>query len=476
MISLTAFNMIKAGAETNTRVFTPQKIVKEMLDALPPEVWNSKTTFLDPAVKSGVYLVEIYNRLMETPELIKDFPDEQDRAIHIYKNQLFGIAIDNFCCLMTQRNLYGHIGGESNIRLIDGYMDLVKNKDSRFYTEAVKKEFNNMKFDVIIGNPPYQEMTGGGRNENGATPVYDKFISKAQKISDRYISMIIPAKWFTGGRGLNAFREEMLTCNKITYMVDYPNSTDVFEDIDLAGGVCYFLMDVKHNGDCNFTSIINGSKNTKRRKLLEDGCDIFIRSNEAVEIYKKVSMKTKLKFDSLMHVAGAFKIDSYVDSYVNPHNENMVYMYDYSNAGYINRNEVCENTELLSKYKVFISKAYGERGNGPFFITGKPFLGEPNTCCSISYLTIGGYASKNICENIINYIKTRFFRFLVGIKKNTQNGNLGVYELVPLQDFTNQSDIDWSQSISDIDKQLYKKYNLTDEEIDYIEKTIKPMT
>ena len=149
--------MIKVGAETNTRVFTPQKIVKEMLDALPPEVWNSKTTFLDPAVKSGVYLVEIYNRLMETPELIKDFPDEQDRAKHIYKNQLFGIAIDNFCCLMAQRNLYGHIGGESNIRFIDGYMSKVKDKDSKKYIDALKKESNNMQFDVVIGNPTYQD-------------------------------------------------------------------------------------------------------------------------------------------------------------------------------------------------------------------------------------------------------------------------------------------------------------------------------
>ena len=152
MINLDIFNSIKADVETNTRVFTPQKIVKEMIEALPPEVWNSKTTFLDPAVKSGIYLVELFNKLFNTEQIIEDFPNEEDRRKHILTKQLFGIALDDFDCIIAQRNLYGHINTSGNIRTINGYLGKVKSKDTEEYIKAINKEFNMRKIQLVYTN------------------------------------------------------------------------------------------------------------------------------------------------------------------------------------------------------------------------------------------------------------------------------------------------------------------------------------
>ena len=471
MISLTAFNMIKAGAETNTRVFTPQKIVKEMLDALPPEVWNSKTTFLDPAVKSGVYLVEIYNRLMETPELIKDFPDEQDRAIHIYKNQLFGIAIDNFCCLMAQRNLYGHIGGESNIRFIDGYINLVKNKDPRFYVDAVKKEFNNMKFDVVIGNPPYQE--GKSDTNRGAKAIYNNFIEKSKQLCPKCMSFIIPAKWYSGGLGLDDFRRDMLSDYRISEIHDYPDTEDVFQDVYIMGGVCYFIWDSDKTSEiCKITTHQHGNINTMHRPLLLDGTDTFIRSNMASVIIQKVISNSSIFMDKYVSPLTPFGLPSTEKGNIVKTSESQIGWWVTGNdtkggvMNYIESYEIQKNRDYIGKHKVFVTKANDNMLNFPYKVLNKPFYGEPDTACNGSFLVVGPFENKNVCENVISYMCTKFFRFCMQQRKYSQNTSQDTYKFVPLQDFSHP----WT------DEMLYKKYGLTDEEIDYIEKTIKPMT
>ena len=480
MISLTAFNMIKAGAETNTRVFTPQKIVKEMLDALPPEVWNSKTTFLDPAVKSGVYLVEIYNRLMETPELIKDFPDEQDRAIHIYKNQLFGIAIDNFCCLMAQRNLYGHIGGESNIRFIDGYMSKVKDKDSKKYIDAVKKEFNNMKFDVVIGNPPYQETNGGGGNSDSGKAIYQHFVNKAIEISDKFVCMITKNSWYrtrdTGGnKGFDKMKDNLLAKGMLTTIVDFPKYHEIFKGIGCA--VSYFVADKnKSSKQYEFITIID---NKEESRFVADCTNLkdVLRGKGLTSIANKVFNDQNMSKYTFAKLAFGIDTTGVFDLRVSPNEEYNIKLVENGGVSYIRANSVNKHSELIGAYKIICTRAVSAwSGNIENVITSIQLL-KPHEVCTGTYSVIYYTNDKESAYNAEKYIKTKFVRELLRCTIDARGVISGTtFEYVPLQDFTNQSDIDWSQSISDIDKQLYKKYSLTDEEINYIEKTIKPMT
>lgn len=449
MLSLTAFNMIKTGAETNTRVFTPQKIVKEMLDALPPEVWNSKTTFLDPAVKSGVYLVEIYNRLMETPELIKDFPDEQDRAIHIYKNQLFGIAIDNFCCLMAQRNLYGHIGGESNIRFIDGYMSKVKDKDSKKYIDAVKKEFGEMKFGVIIGNPPYQESTGDGAR---AKPIYGKFFEKAVVLNPQIISYITPLRWCSADDKLSEFMRKRILTSQCVKIQNYSDSEDVFQNATISGGVGYFIIDANHNGE---TVII---ENGVQSKHIFSNEKIFISSNVGRKIVSKISTEKTLD-ESIKIDSGFFGLETNEYGYAKKYD---IFVRSSKAVGYLELHDIPKNQNEVSKYKVIT----GAMRNTGSMIINVPEILKPNEVCTSTYTVLEVFNTLEEAQNFVTYVKTKVFRFLISVTLNGQRVTKKNYQLIPMQDFSHP----WT------DEMLYKKYNLTDEEIDYIEKTIKPMT
>lgn len=477
MISLTAFNMIKAGAETNTRVFTPQKIVKEMLDALPPEVWNSKTTFLDPAVKSGVYLVEIYNRLMETPELIKDFPDEQDRAIHIYKNQLFGIAIDNFCCLMAQRNLYGHIGGESNIRFIDGYMSKVKDKDSKRYIDAVKKEFGMKKFGVIIGNPPYSEESGGGgRTARQGATLYHKFVEKSIDTAD-VVCMITKNNWLSSDT-LCETRSRMIDTG-IIEIKNYPIYEEIFKGISVS--VSSFVIMNNYKGVTKYKEIRNGKIETEYSLDLH-GMPCVPECKELAGILRKV--KSNKFFSNFVYSKMPFGIASdgkigatgkgdYIDS-------NLVKT-DYYNTpilfndgfSYIHDNDIPKNAHIRMNYKV----ACGQQlRHDEKVIYNLKYL-DAGTITSQSFAILFDSSNKVEAYNVYKYMHTKFARIVVrSITDEICTTSPIRFKILPVLDFASNSDIDWSQSIADIDKQLYKKYNLTDEEIDYIEKTIKPMT
>lgn len=470
MINLDVFNELKSAAKTNTRIFTPQKIVREMLSTLPPEVWNSHTTFLDPAVKSGVYLVEIFNRFMETPSLIKEFPDNKERSKHILKNQIFGIAIDNLSCLTAQRNLYGYIGGESNIRTIENYINLVKNKDSKYYIEAVKKEFNEMKFNVVIGNPPYQD--GKSDSNRGAKAVYNNFIEKAKQLCPKYMSFIIPAKWYSGGLGLDDFRRDMLNDYRISEIHDYPDTEDVFQDVYIMGGVCYFIWDSdKKSKMCKIITHQHGNLDIMQRLLLLDGTDTFIRSNRASVIIQKVISNSSGFMDKYISPLTPFGLPSTEKGSLIKTSESQVGWWVTGNdtkggaMNYIERYEIQKNQDYIDRHKVFITKANDNMLNFPYKVLNKPFYGEPNTACNGSFLVVGPFENKDICENVISYMCTKFFRFCMQQRKYSQNTSQDTYKFVPIQDFSHP----WT------DEMLYAKYNLTEEEIEYIESTIKPM-
>lgn len=480
---------------SNDEVFTPPDVVIGMLDLLPQELFRDpNTTFLDPACKTGVFLREIAKRLLAGLE--DKIPDLQERIDHIFHKQLFGIAITELTSLLSRRSLYcskypngpysvtkfedaegnirykriNHTWGKDGKCVFCGanieQWDRGKSLETHAYEfihTSIPEEIFNMKFDVIICNPPYQMRDGGGMGTSSIS-LYDKFVQQAKKLNPRFLTMIIPARWYAGGKGLDIFRNEMLNDNHITELHDYFDSKECFPGVDISGGICYFLWERDNSGDCNVVSVRGNKTSSLKRKLLEKGSDTFIRFNEAVSIIKKIREFNEPSFMNITSARRPFGLSSTTKIHPEKNNDDL-FIYSYPKNGYINRNDVIQNLDLVGKYKVYIAKAYGERGDFPYLVIGKPFLGKPNTCCSETYLTIGSFNNEENAQNIISYMSTKLFRFLVLIKKNTQNAPRGVYQFVPLQNFSKP----WT------DEELYAKYKLTPEEIDFIESIIKPM-
>ena len=313
---------------SSDEVFTPPKLVNEILDTLPQELFkNPDTKFLDPCCKSGVFLREIAKRLIEG--LADTIPNLEKRIEHIFKKQLFGLAITELTGLLSGRSVYCSKNADSDFSICkfenkQGNIEYKKTwhiwlKDKCMMCGAPKSEYDrpenleqhayafihtdnlrrpdlykrliNMKFDVIIGNPPYQLSDGG--NGSSAKPLYHLFVEQAKKLNPRYITMIIPSRWYSGGKGLDDFRAKMIKDKSIRVLCDYFNSSDCFPGVDLSGGVCYFLWDRDNKGDCNVTTYRSGKKNSLTRPLIEDGLESFIRFNEAVTILNKVRTKKK---------------------------------------------------------------------------------------------------------------------------------------------------------------------------------------
>lgn len=483
---------------SNDEVFTPPQVVNRMLDMLPPELWsNPQATFLDPVCKTGVFLREVAKRLMVG--LADRIPDVQERVNHIMTYQLFGLAITELTSLLSRRSVYcskwanskysvctafadrqgnirytpmQHTWEQGRCRYCGASQNVYDRNEGRetyayqfIHTLNPEKIFD-MKFDVIIGNPPYQ-LEIGIEKDNYSIPLYHKFVEQAKKLCPKYLTMIIPSRWFAGGRGLDDFRKAMLSDNRLKVIVDYPDATECFTNgIDLSGGVCYFLWDKDYHGNCRVSSIQNGKeKSTMFRPLLENNCDTFIRFNEAVPILHKIQSFKEKSFSQYVSPQTPFGIISSFSKYQDVPFQGSVELLCVKGKKYIDKAYVTKNKQWIGSYKIYISKSYGERGAYPYRFLAKPMIGYPDSCCTQTYLMLGPFNDEKECKNVISYIHTRFFRFCVMLKKNTQDAMRNVYSLVPLQDFSHP----WT------DEMLYQKYGLTDEEIAFVESMIRPM-
>jgi site-specific DNA-methyltransferase (adenine-specific) len=442
--------------------------------------------------------------------LEEQIPDQQARINHIFKNQLYGIAITELTSLLARRSLYCSKYANSERSVCDVFDDEQGNvlfnrtqhtwpkkrkktagqqeSDSKcLYCGASEKEHSrdetlethayqfihtdkpqnifgaSMRFDVIIGNPPYQLSDGGFGTS--AMPIYHRFVEQAIKLNPRFLSLIIPARWFSGGKGLDDFREEMLNDNRIREIHDFPDATTVFPGVQIKGGVCYFLWQRDERGICKVSSY-GGDRvaSVMERPLLEEGAETFIRYNEAISILKKVQV---LNEPSLKEQVSSSKPFGFRTNFFGAKKQfkDAVELFQNGGTGYISKTEINANNDVVDKFKVFIPPLGSGSDSFPHPILGKPFLGKPNTACTETYIFIGTFNSEVKALNLISYVTTKFLRFLVLLNKPAQHATKKVYQFVPVQDFNEA----WT------DEKLYKKYGLTEEEISFIESMIRPM-
>lgn len=321
-----------------------------------------------------------------------------------------------------------------------------------------------MKFDVIIGNPPYQLSDGG--NNASATPIYQLFIQQAKKLAPRYLSMIIPSRWFAGGKGLDAFRSEMIADTRIRELHDFLNASDCFGNgVEIKGGVCYFLWDRDHPGECLVATHDSSRIISQERRYMKIGDnDVFIRRNEAVSILKKVASLNEPSFAQLVSSRRPFGLPTNITGSKSRGSKDVI-LYQRGGTAFYPLSGLTRNVSWVDKYKVYITKAYNAGDDYPHQILNKPILGAKGSCCTETYIVIGPFEDEVTAQNVMAYIQTKLFRFLVSLKKISQDATQRVYEFVPMQDFSRV----WT------DAELYKKYGLTNEEIDFIESMIKPM-
>ncbi len=499
---------------SNDEVFTPPELANRMLDALTTawasehdgaDLWADKNVkFLDPFTKSGVFLREITSRLTKGLEL--QIPDLQERVNHILTKQIYGIGITRLTSLLARRSLYCSKDAQSKHSIAKGFtqeagniwfertehtwvnrkckycgasqstLDRGQGLETHAYafihTDNIKSQIaeffgENMQFDVIIGNPPYQLSDGGGGGGASATPIYNLFVDAALSLEPRYAVMITPSRWFSGGKGLDEFRDKTLKDSRFAKLVDYPSLYDVFPGVKIRGGISYWLWSREHDGGCEVVTMTGNEVVGKPvvRKL--DAYDVFVRRNEAVRILDKVTQYkvNGIKEESLGDQVSPRRPFGLTNQTGKPKRTGLkepVLLYGNQQTSYIERSLITSNDGWIDQWKVLLVKAHGTSGREDVTILGEPIVAGPGTACTETYLVIGVCSSEAEAQNLASYMRTRFVRFLVSLRKITQNITRSSYRFVPLLPLDRM----WS------DSDLYDRYGITSDEIAFIESLI----
>lgn len=478
---------------SNDEVFTPPGVANQVLDLLPQALFESPNTkFLDPACKSGVFLREIAKRLLKGLEPV--LPDLQQRIDHIFQQQLYGIAITELTSLLSRRGVYCSKYPNSNYSITrfddaqgnirfkrvkhhwkDGKCvfcgaaqsqydrdEVLENHSYELIHTTKPEEIFKMKFDVIIGNPPYQ-LSDGGFGVS-AKPIYHYFVLQAKKLNPRYLTMIIPARWFAGGKGLDDFRYNMLSDDHISKIVDFSDPTEIFPGVDLAGGVCYFIRERDYSGPCEVVNYHASEKFVSIRPLNE--FTTFIRHGKSVSIVHKALSLHEKTMENQVSSRKPFGLGTNI----RPTDNGELTLKWNGGAGPFKRDSITVGSELIEKWKVITSKVSYDHGGMPdkhgmrrvFSIIE---ILPPYHICTETYIIVGSFDTSDNTKNLVSYLKTKFVRFLVSQLSFSQDITKDRFSFVPIQDFSKP----WT------DEELYKKYGLTEAEIKFIESMIKPM-
>jgi site-specific DNA-methyltransferase (adenine-specific) len=503
---------------SNDEVFTPPELANRMLDTLAEawaaanggaDIWADKTVrFLDPCTKSGVFLREITIRL--TKGLAAGIPDLEERVNHILTNQVFGIGITYLTSLLARRSLYcsKHAKGKHSIAKSlasdDGNIWFKRTEhtwvdDKCTYCGANRRDYDrgegleahayafihtrdikprlakmfggDMQFDVIIGNPPYQLGQSGGEAVGGfAMPIYQEFVKAAKSLDPRFLVMVTPSRWFAGGRGLDEYRSEMLADKRIRTLVDFPDAAEAFPGTQIKGGVSYFLWDNSWNGACEVTTIHGGKPTSPAMKRYLGAYDVVVRRNEAVPILEKV-LKVNAR-DGYGNLAAKvspiqpFSIrTNFRGSEKKTGMKKPVLLIGNNSETYIERADVPRNDAWIDEWKVLLGAAYGAGDSFPHQIYNYPIIAGPGTACTETYLVIDRFKRELQAKRFAAYLRTRFVRFLVSLRKYTQHLYNERFQFVP--------DLPMDQDWDDV--MLYKKYGITKDEIAFINSMIRPM-
>lgn len=495
---------------SNDEVFTPPEFANRMLDTLAASwaarndganIWtNSSVTFLDPCTKSGVFLREITTRLIAG--LAGEIPDLQTRVDHVLTNQIFGIGITTLTGLLARRSLYcsKHATGEHSVareftrddgniwfertrhtwangkcafcgaskEVFDRGEEMETHAYAFIHTNDIAARLGQifgetMQFDVIIGNPPYQLDDGGFGTS--AAPIYQMFVEQALALEPKYAAFVTPSRWMTGGKGLDKFRERMLTDKHLRNIVDYPKLYEAFPGVKIRGGISYFLWDGGYQGPCQFQTIWDGQPTGPEVARYLNAYDVLVRRNEAVPILEKVRAAGESTLDARVSSGKPFGFRTFFHG--KPKAAGLteaIKLYGSQKVSWIERADITTNPQWIDDWKVLMTAVQGTSAAIETKFLSKPIIAEPGTACTETYLVAGRFDNEAEARNYAGYLRTRFVRFLVSLRKATQHATRDVYAFVP--------DLPLDQPWTD--EKLYKRYGLAEEEVAFIESQVAP--
>lgn len=496
-ITRASVSVQKFGKLGESEVITPKHICKDMIDMIDDADWraviDSRNKVLDIAGKAGEFALAVFEKFIALgydKEALKDaiytiptsgITYEFTRMIY----EILGLNVDNIASKVTSYSLL-------NVKDEDGDIDYAKiaallkqNKpfDTITMNDQITEGDEKVNFDVVVGNPPYHEtISSATDNDSLGKQLFPWFVMCSTQITSKFTSMITPSRWFTGDAQDKSFvklRQFMQENNHIKKMVNYKDEKEVFDGVEIKGGISYFLYEQSHTGQVEFINISKGIRDTQVRNLFEDGLDIIISDSIDYPLICKVKAKDFVPLTTITTGRNAFGIIG------KPSVVNSVSKKEYFSGAcelrckaneirWIKADVVTKNKDIFEKYKVYISKSAGNP-NSDAKVIGYPYVGALQSACTDSLFPIGKFDTLEEAENLAKYMKTKFLRYMVSILKTSQNVTQIVYGFVPMQDFTASSDIDWSKTICEIDAQLYAKYALTEDEIAFIETKVKEM-